>query len=320
MKTILALLATACAALASPAALAQKFPDKPIRFIVPFPPGGGTDIVARMLNQRLSERLGQQVIIDNRGGANAIIGTDLAAKAPADGYTMLLCLQANMAVNPSLYRNLPYDPMRDFSPVIQLNHIALLLAAHPSVQAGNVKALIQLARNKPGQIFASSGTGGSSHLAMQLLTSMAMVEMVHVPYKGGGPAVTDLVGGQVNLYAGTLISLVPFVKGGRIKALGVTTPKRLNSFPDIPTIGESLPGYESTAWQGIVVPNGTSQAIIQRLNREINDILKTPEVRDRLATDGADAAGGTPEAFGRFIESETAKYAKLIKETGVKAE
>ena len=312
----LTLLAATVAHAAEPA-----YPTKPIRFIVPFPPGGGTDIVARMINLRLAERLGQPVVIDNRGGANAIIGTDLAARAPADGYTMLLCLQANMAVNPALYRNLPYDPVRDFAPVIQLNTIALLLAAHPSVPVNSVKDLIQYARSKPGQItFGSSGTGGSSHLAMTLFKSMAKLDLVHIPYKGGGPAVSDLVGGQINVYAGTLISLVQFVRAGRVKALGVTTPKRPASFADIPTIGESLPGYESTAWQGIVVPTGTPAKVVQRLNREINDILKMPEVRERLAADGADVVGGSVQAFGQLIQSETAKYARLIQETGVKAE
>ncbi len=297
------------------------YPTKPIRLIVPFPPGGGTDIVARLLSTRLSDRLGQQVVVDNRGGANAIIGTDLAAKSPADGYTLLLCLQANMAVNPGLYRKLPYDPARDFAPVIQLNAIALLLSAHPGVQASNVKDLIQLARNKPGQItFGSSGTGSSSHLAMELLKSMTKVDMAHVPYKGGGPAVNDLVGGQINVYSGTLISLVQFVKAGRIRALAVTNAKRLSAFPDIPTIAETVAGYESSAWQGIVVPKATPAAIVTKLNQAFARVLQIPEIRDRLANEGADAVGGTPEEFGRFMQAETAKYAKLIREAGVKAE
>ena len=302
-------------------AATTPYPTKPIRLIVPFPPGGGTDIVARLLSTRLADRLGQQVVVDNRGGANAIIGTDLAAKSPADGYTLLLCLQANMAVNPGLYRKLPYDPIRDFAPVIQLNAIALLLSAHPSVQASSVKELIQLARSKPGQLtFGSSGTGSSSHLAMELLKNMAAVNLAHVPYKGGGPAVNDLVGGQINVYSGTLISLVQFVKAGRIRALAVTNAKRLSAFPDIPTIAETITGYESSAWQGIVVPKATPVAIVTQLNQAFTRVLQLPDIRDRLANEGADAVGGTPEEFGRFIQIETAKYAKLIREAEVKAE
>ena len=298
---------------------APGYPTRPIRFIVPFPPGGGTDIVARLIGQRLSERLGQQVVIDNRGGANAIIGTELGAKAPPDGYTILMSLQASLAVNPSLYRNLPYDSLRDFAPVIQLTSIPLLLAAHPSLPANSVKELVQLARAKPGQItFASSGTGGSSHLAMELFKIMAKVDMVHVPYKGGGPAINDLLGGQVQTYSGTAISVVPYVKAGRLKALGVTTARRLPVLPDVPAVGETIVGYESVVWQGVVVPKATPLAIVNRLNREIAGTLQLAEVKERLTGTGATVMGGTPAEFGALINSEIAKYAKLIKETGVR--
>ncbi len=300
---------------------ASSYPSKPIRFIVPFPPGGGTDTVGRMLAQRLTERLGQQVIVDNRGGANAIIGTEIAAKAPPDGYTLLFTLQANLAVNPSLYRALPYDPERDFSPVIQINTIALMLAAHPGLPAKNISELVRLAKSKPGQItYASSGIGGSSHLAMELLRKAARIELVHVPFKGGGPALTALLGGQVNLYSGPVLVSQPHVKAGRLKALGVTTPKRLASFPDVPAISETIPGYESTAWQGIVVPKGTPAAIVNRLNTEVNKILREPAIRDKLAASGADVVGGTQAAFAAFIKEEIAKYAKLIKDAGIRAE
>jgi tripartite-type tricarboxylate transporter receptor subunit TctC len=305
----------------SVSAAASLYPSKPIRFIVPFPPGGGTDTVGRMLAQRLTERLGQQVIVDNRGGANAIIGTEIAAKAPPDGYTLLFSLQANLAVNPSLYRALPYDPERDFSPVIQINTIALMLAAHPGLPAKNISELVRLAKSKPGQItYASSGIGGSSHLAMELLRKAARIELVHVPFKGGGPALTALLGGQVNLYSGPVLVSQPHVKAGRLKALGVTTPKRLASFPDVPAISETIPGYESVVWQGIVVPKRTPTAIVNRLNTEVNKILREPAIRDKLAASGADVVGGTQAAFAAFIKEETAKYAKLIKDAGIRAE
>jgi tripartite-type tricarboxylate transporter receptor subunit TctC len=305
----------------SVSAAPSLYPSKPIRFIVPFPPGGGTDTVGRMLAQRLTERLGQQVIVDNRGGANAIIGTEIAAKAPPDGYTLLFSLQANLAVNPSLYRALPYDPERDFSPVIQINTIALMLAAHPGLPAKNISELVRLAKSKPGQItYASSGIGGSSHLAMELLRKAARIELVHVPFKGGGPALTALLGGQVNLYSGPVLVSQPHVKAGRLKALGVTTPKRLASFPDVPAISETIPGYESIVWQGIVVPKRTPTAIVNRLNTEVNKILREPAIRDKFAASGADVVGGTQAAFAVFIKEETAKYAKLIKDAGIRAE
>jgi tripartite-type tricarboxylate transporter receptor subunit TctC len=297
------------------------YPSKPIRFIVPYPPGGGTDIVGRMLAYKLSEQMGQQVVVDNRGGANGIIGTELATKAAPDGYTMLIAIAAGLAVNPSLYRNLHYDPQRDFAPVIQLNLIALVLAVHPSLPAKNVADLLQLAKAKPGQMtYASSGTGGSSHLAMALMTKMAKVDMVHVPYKGGGPATNDLLAGQVNVYCGTVLGTLPFVKTGQLRALGVTTPKRLASLPDVPAIGETIQGYESSSWQGIVMPKATPAAIVNRMNAEIGKILRQPEISAKLAADGAEVVGGTPAQFGAFINSETAKYAKLIREAGIRVE
>ena len=302
-------------------ALSASYPARPIRLIVPYPPGGGMDIVGRMLAQKLSENMRQQFVVDNRGGANAIIGTDLAAKAAPDGYTMLLALPASLAVNPFFYRNVPYDPVRDFAPVIQLNVIALLLASHPSLPAKNVAELLQLAKAKPGQLaYSSSGTGGSSHLAIELLKSMAKVDLVHIPYKGAGLALNDVVGGQVPIYAGTVLGGLPFVKAGRLRALGVTTRKRLASLPEVPAIGESVPGYESTTWQGVVMPKGTPAAIIDRLNAEIGKILRQPEVSDKLTAEGAEVVGGSPAEFGAFIKAEMAKYSKLIKERGIRAD
>ena len=302
-------------------AVAAGYPSKPIRLIVPFPPGGGTDLVARLLSQRLTERFGQQVVVDNRGGANTIIGTELAAKAAPDGYTMVLVLPVSVAVNPSLYRNLPYDPVRDFAPVIHLNSIALLLSAHPSLAANSIGELVQLAKAKPGQLtFASSGTGGSSHMALELFKLMANVDIVHVPYKGGGPALNDAIGGQVNLYCGTLLTSLSIVKAGRLKALGVTSARRLATVPDIPAIAETVPGYESDTWQGILVPKGTPPAIVNRLNHEIARIMRSPEAIDRFANQGAEPVAGSPEEFGAYIKAELAKYARVIKSAGIKAE
>lgn len=322
LKAAIALCATlGVCALATAAQPTGTYPTRPIRLIVPYPPGGGTDLVSRLLAQKLAEQMGQQVVIDNRSGANALIGTDLAAKAAPDGYTMLLTLPASVAVNPSLFPKLPYDPVRDFAPVIQLNVIALLLAAHPSLPATNVAQLLQLAKAKPGQLtYASSGTGGSSHLAMELLKRAAQIDLTHIPYKGGGPALNDTVGGQVNLYAGPVISSLPLVKSGRLRALGVTTAKRLTALPDIPAISETVPGYESTSWQGVVMPKATPPVIVTRLNTEIASILNQPATRERFAAEGAEVVAGTPAQFGAFIKSETAKYAKLIKEAGIRAE
>lgn len=303
------------------AAAAGAYPSKPIRLVVPFPPGGGADTVGRTLAHKLTENLGQQVVVDNRGGANAIIGTDIVAKAPADGHTVLFTVQAAIVVNPSLYRNLPYNPDRDLAPVIQINTIALLLTAHPAFPANTVAELVRLAKSKPAQLtYASSGTGGSSHLAMELLSNAAQIKMLHVPFKGGGPALNALVAGQVNLYSGPVLVAKPLVAAGRLKALGVTTAKRLAALHDVPAIAETIPGYESTSWQGIFVPKGTPAAIIKRLNAEVRAILLEPALRDNLAAGGADVVAGTPVEFAKFIKTETAKYSKLIKDAGTRVD
>lgn len=297
---------------------AQNYPNRPIRFIVPFPPGGGTDTVARLIAQPLAERLRQQVVIDNRGGANAIIGTDLGAKAPADGYTWVFCLPASVSVNPTLYRNLPYDPARDFAPVIRLNTIALLMTVTNSLPAKNVAELVALARAKPGTLnYASSGNGGAAHLAMALFNVTAGLDMVHVPYKGGGPAMTDLISGQVQIMAGPMIAAMPHVKSGRVRALAVMTDKRVQGLPEVPTAGETVKGFESSIWHGVLMPKGVPAAIVRQVNREINEVLKTAEVRERMATQGAEPAGGSPEEFAAWIRGDTAKYSKLLKHIGM---
>ncbi len=297
---------------------AQNYPARPIRFVVPFPPGGGTDTVARLIAQPLAERLKQQIVIDNRSGANAIIGTDIAAKSPADGYTMVFCLPASVAVNPTLYRDLPYDVVRDFAPVVQINTIALLLTVANSLPAKNVVELIALAKAKPGQFnYASSGNGSAAHLAMALFSTMAGLNMVHVPYKGGGPAMTDIIAGQMHMMAGPMIAAMPHVKSGRVRALAVTTAKRTRGLPDVPAIGETLKGYDSSIWHGVLVPKGVSPAIVARLNSEIGAVIELPDVRERMATQGAEPVGGTPGQFAALIKTETVKYAKLLKEVGL---
>ena len=296
----------------------QNYPARPIRFIVPFPPGGGTDTVARLIAQPLAERLKQQIVIDNRSGANAIIGTDLGAKAPADGYTMVFCLPASVSVNPTLYRDLPYDVARDFLPLIQLNAIALLLVTANTLPAKNVAELIVLAKAKPGQFnYASSGNGSAAHLSMELFNAMAGLKMVHVPYKGGGPALTDIVSGQMHMMSGPMIAALPQVKAGRIRALAVMTHKRVKGLPDVPTVGETVRGFESSIWHGVLVPKGVPAAIVQRLSRDINEVLRLPEVGERMASQGAEVVGGSPDAFAALIRSETIQYAKLLKAVGL---
>jgi tripartite-type tricarboxylate transporter receptor subunit TctC len=282
---------------------------------------GGTDSVARVISQPLAERLGQQIIIDNRGGANAIVGTAIAAKAPPDGYTMLLCLPASIAVNPGLYSQLPYDPQRDFEPVIRLSITSQLLTTHPVLPVKTINDLIQLARARPGTInYGSSGFGSAAHLVVELLRGMAQIDIVHVPYKGGGLALNDLIAGQIQLMSGPAIAALPFVKSGRLRALGVTTAKRVPMLPDVPTIGETLPGYEITGWLGVMVPQGTSPEIVARLNREIGHVLQIPAVREHLASQGSEPIGGSPAEFKAVIGAEMRKYAALLKNAGIKPE
>ncbi len=298
--------------------LAQDYPNRPIRFIVPFPPGGGTDTVARLIAQPLGERLKQQIVVDNRGGANAIIGTDLGANAPADGYTLVFCLPASVSVNQTLYRNLPYDPVRDFTPVIQLNTIALMLVAANKMPAKSVAGLIAFAKSHPGQLnFGSSGNGSAGHLAVAMFNVATGIRMVHVPYKGGGPALTATIAGQVDMMAGPMISAVPHMKAGRVRALALLTPKRVSGLPDVEAVGETLPGFDASIWHGVLVPRGTPAAIVQRLNREINELLRVREVADRMTTRGAEVVGGTPEQFAALIKSDTVKYAKLLQAVGM---
>jgi tripartite-type tricarboxylate transporter receptor subunit TctC len=298
-------------------AWADDYPSKPIRFIVPFPAGGGNDAMARLVGQKLSERLGKQVVIDNRGGAGGGIGMEAAARSAPDGYTLLLGHSGTLAINPALYRKLPYDPVADFTPVGLVASVPLLLLAHPSLPANSVVELIALAKQQPGKIdFASSGNGTGAHLAGELFKSMAGVDLVHVPYKGSAPALNDLLGGHVRLSFSVIPPALPHVKAGSLKALAVTGSRRSPTTPETPTIAETVPGYETVLSYGVLAPAGTPGEIVTRLNRTITEIVGTEEVKERLLADGADPMTGTPEEFGAAIRAEIAKWAKVVKDSG----
>ncbi len=304
-------------------ALAQSYPAKPIRFVVPYPPGGSVDIAARAVGQKLSEAWGQPVVVDNRAGAGGNIGADLVAKSPADGYTLLMGAVATHAINPTLYAKIPYDPVRDFTPVALVVQVPNILVVNPSVPAKSVKELIELARAKPGTLnFGSGSTGSTGHLAGELFNTMAGVKMVHIPYKGAAPAMADLLAGQVHLMFDNLANALPNVKAGRLRALAVTTLARSPAVPDLPTIAESgLPGFDLTTWFGVMVPAGTPPEIVAKLNAEIVRALATKDMHERLEKMGAEApTNNTPERFAAFIRSEAAKYAKVVKESGAKVE
>lgn len=308
------------AAFASTLSYAQPYPSRPIRFIVPLPPGGGADIVARTIGQQLSDSLGQQVVVDNRGGGGTVIGADIAAKSVPDGYTLFLGTATSHAINASLHKKLPYDPIKDFAPVSLVVTLPLVLVAHLSVPANSVEGLVALARAKPGQInFASTGNGSSIHLAGELLNVKANVKMVHVPYKGAAPALTDLLAGQVQFMFTTIPPVLPHIRALRVKALALATPKRSKLMPEIPTINESgISGVEAYSWNGIMVPAGTPREIISRLHAEIVKIMRMPDVVDRLSGLGAEPVSTTPQEFAEFIRSETAKYAQVVKISGAR--
>jgi len=288
--------------------------------IVPFPAGGATDIVGRLVAQKLTEGMGQQVIVDNRGGAGGTIGSDVAAKAPTDGYNILVGTSSTHAIAASLYAKLPYDPVRDFTPVTLLATATILLAVHPSVPARNIKELIALGKPEPNAVsYASSGNGGISHLIGEHFKSVGGIQMLHVPYKGDTPALVDLASGQVSLMFGTAVSFLPYVKTGRLIALAVTNPKRSPVVPDVPTVAESgLPGFEALQWFGVYAPAGTPREIVTRLNTEIAKVLRMPEIRERFAGLGADVAGGSAEDFAAFQRAEVVKWTKIVKASGAK--
>ncbi|HXZ55098.1 MAG TPA: tripartite tricarboxylate transporter substrate binding protein [Burkholderiales bacterium] len=303
-------------------ASAQTYPNHPIRLVVPFPPGGTTDILAREVGERLTATLGQPVVIDNRAGAGGNIGADIVAKAPPDGYTLLMATVGTHAINASLYRKLPYDHIKDFAPVVLVAGVPNVLVVTPSLPVHSVAELIRLAKEKPGQLnFASSGNGTSIHLSGELFKTMAGVDMTHVPYKGSAFALTDLMAGQVQLMFDNLPSSLPHIKAGKLRAIAVTSSQRAPALPDVPTIAESgLPGFEASAWFGIVAPAGTPAAIVSRINADVNQWLRSPEAADKLLAQGAIAAGGTPEQFVAHIRAETDKWARVVKASGAKVD
>jgi tripartite-type tricarboxylate transporter receptor subunit TctC len=310
------------AALAPLAASAQTYPVKPIRFIVPFPPGGGNDTIARMLGQRITTSTGQQVIVDNRPGAGGTIGAEAAARAVADGYTMFLAGVATHGINPNLRRKLPYDPVKDFDAVSLIASAPLLVVMHPSMPAKSVKDLIALARAKPGAInYASNGNGSSSHMAVELFSMMSGARMTHIPYKGLSAALTDLLSGEVQVMFSSAVAALPQVKAGRLRAIAMTGSKRAPAIPGIPTVAEAgVPGYETGSWYGVVVPSGTPRHAIDRLSQEIQAIVKSPEITSRFNDEAVIPVGSTPEAFDKHIRAELARWGKVIEAARIKPE
>ena len=315
---ICGLLVAAAVALATPVS-AQTYPSKPIRLVVPYPPGGGSDIVARPLAQLVSASIGQQMVIDNRAGAGGNIGMEFVAKAPPEGYTLIWGITAQLAVNPSLYPKLNYDLVRDFTPISLMGIAPYLLVAHPALPVKSVSELVALARAKPNEVrYGSAGNGSGSHLAGEMLNSLARIKTLHIPYKGGAPAMTDLVAGQLQLSYLTYTSTSGFIRAGRLRALGVTTAKRSPALPDLPAISEAVPGYDSAVWYGLLAPAGTPADIVARLNREFLAALKNTEVRQRLMAEAFEPIGSAPEYLGDYMKKEIARWAKLVKETGTK--
>jgi tripartite-type tricarboxylate transporter receptor subunit TctC len=309
----------ALGALAGPAA-AQQYPTRPVRMLIGFPPGGGTDIVGRIVAQKLSENLGQSIVPENRGGATGMIAAELAAKAAPDGYTIFMAHIAAMSILPSLYPKMAYDVSRDFAPITQVAIGPNLLVVHPSLPVKTTKELIALAKARPGQLhYASPGSGSVQHLSAELFKLQARVDMVHVPYKGSGPSLIDLIAGHVQLDFDAVPVVLGAARQGRLRALAVTSAKRSALLPDIPTISEAgLPGFDMSTWWGLVAPSAVNKAVVTRVHAETVKVLALPEVKERLGAVGAEAVGSSPDQFGAFIRAETAKYARIVKEANIK--
>ena len=304
------------------AALAQPYPSRPIRWIIPFSPGGPSDIIGRFFSTKLTDALGKQVVVDNRGGATGIIAFEIAARAVPDGYTVLQAGASGLTTNPHLHAKLPYDVQRDFKLVTQLVATPNLLVVHPSMTARSVKEVVELAKAKPGQLaYASGGTGTSNHLSWEMLKFYTGIELVHVPFKGTGPALTSVLGGQTQMMFSNMLPAMPHVRSGRLVGLAVTSAERSPAAPNLPTVAESgIPGYETTSWHGVVVPAGTPNAVVKRLYTELRQITQQPDVKGRFAQDGTQVVGSTPEEYAATVKSESAKWAKIIKAAGIKAE
>ena len=309
-------------ALVTASALAQNYPEKPVRLVVPFPPGGAADIVARHAAQKLSEAFGAQFVVDNRAGAGGAIGTDYAAHAAPDGYTLINASSSSMSINPHIGAGTPYDPQRSFTPVILIGYAPNVLVVHPSVPAKSVKELIAIAKAKPGALnIASNGTGTISHLTAELFMQRAGVKMVHVPYKGSAPATIDLMAGQVSLLFAAYPSVSTQVQAGKLKALAVTSAKRIDIAPQLPTVAEAaLPGFESSQWWGLYGPAGLPTTIVTRLNAELNKILRSADIKKRFAADGAEPGSGTPNDLAVYLKNDYEKWGKVIRAAGIKSE
>ncbi len=300
--------------------MAQTFPSKPIRIVVPFTPGGPNDILARMIGQRYTAVWGQQTLVDNRPGGGTVIGTDIVAKAPADGHTLLM-VSTSHAANPSLMPKLPFDTLRDFVSVGQAVSSPNVLVVHPSVPARNTRELLDIAKARPGQItFASGGSGAATHLAGELLKILGGVEMTHIPYKGAGPATIDLISGQVTWMFGTILPTIPHVRSGKLRALAVSGKRRAEVLPEVPTVAEHVPGFEASSWYGVFAPAGTPAEVIIKLNQEMARALTPVEVRQRLAAEGTEVVAGNPEDFMQLFRAEAAKWARVIKQAGIRLE
>ncbi len=320
MRKTITKLAIAFGALAAGFAHAQPYPNKPIKIVAPFAPGGGTDFIARLIAQKLTEKLGAQVVVENKPGAGGNLGAEQAVRSPADGYTLLL-VAGSYTVNPSLYK-LTFDPVSDITPIIQLSQGPFIVAVHPSVPAKTLKELIDLVKKQPDKLsYASAGSGSITHLASAMFVDMAKLQIVHIPYKGTGPALNDAIAGNVQVLFGSPSTTIPHIKSGRLRALAVTTTNRIGAAPDVPTVAESgLAGYEVVLWHGLVGPKGLPRAIVDRINAEANQILKVKEMDTLLATDGVAAAGGTPEQFAATIRSDIERWGKVVKQAGVKVD
>ena len=306
----------------SDAAKAQAYPAKPIRMIVPFPPGGGTDIAARTVANKLSDGVKWTFVVENKPGAGGNLGVEQAVKSPADGYTLVIGQTSNLAINPTLYAKLPYDPLRDLSPIVLIVSAPVVFVVAANSRYASLGNLLAAAKTDPGGVtFASPGNGTVSHLAGELLQRAAGVKLTHVPYKGAAQALTDTLGGQVQSFMSSVPSALSQIKAGRLRAIAVTSAKRAPELPDVPTIAESgHKGFEASTWYGLLAPAGTPAAIVARLNAEVNRVLTTPEVRERLAAEGGEALGGSPEQFASFLKAEHAKWGRVVKESGARAE
>ncbi len=322
MNPVLKVIVAGCLGGAFAAAMAQGYPNKPVRWVVPFPPGGSADIMGRMIGQDLAKTLGQQVVIENRAGASAIVGSEYVAKSPADGYTLLQANVSQMTIHPSLYPKLPYDPLKDFAPVTVLGVVTSVVVTTPALPVTSIQDLVALARKRPGLLnFTSSGAGASTHLTGELLKQRAGIAMTHISYKGSGPALTDVMAGFVEVMFENLPSALPFINAGKLKVLAVTGKDRSPVLKTVPTLAESgFPGFDMVSWQALVAPANTPKPVIDKLNAEVVRVLRTPEMKEKMIGLGTEVVANTPEQFAQYLREEMAKWSKIVKDAGIKLE